>query len=151
MKISLVRMRALDSSIGARPAPGHVRRTPPLGFPAHALAPGASPDCPPSVAPASWDLLTLHVDESLRRASISNAPLRSAVQQVVRELRAGGQGWDGVYAVLNGAVMPAGSTVVTYLRDHEMHASLNAALVAHMHSWADVERLAEIESGTAQG
>jgi len=128
-----------------------MRPTPPLGFPAQALAPGASPHCPTAVAPASWDLLTLHVDESLRRASISNAALRSAVQQVVRELRAGGHGWDGVYAILNGAVMPPGSSTVTFLKDHEMHASLNAALVAHMHSWADVERLAEIESDIAQG
>jgi hypothetical protein len=129
------------------PPSSAARPTPPLGFPTHHAFSQPAPTCPPSVAASSWDLLAVHVDESLRRASISNASLRAAVQQVVRELRAGGQAWDAVYGALNSAVMPAGGSEVSYVRDHEMHASLNAALVAHMHSWADVERLAEIESG----
>jgi hypothetical protein len=67
------------------------------------------------------------------------------VQTVVRELRAAGESWESVYAVLHAAVVPVPGRRMTWAAEFEMHTSRSAALVAHMHSWADVERLAELE------
>ena len=87
----------------------------------------------------------MHVEDAQRRSAIAYAPLRVVVQSVVRELRAAGESWESVYAVLHSAVVPVGGRPVNFATEYEMHTSRSAALVAHMHSWADVERLAELE------
>lgn len=56
-----------------------------------------------------------------------------------------------VYAVLHRAVAPAPERVMSWAMGSEMHSSRSAALVAHMQSWADVERLAEIEAEAQAG
>jgi hypothetical protein len=42
-------------------------------------------------------------------------------------------------------VIPVPGGAMNWAAEYEMHTSRSAALVAHMHSWADVERLAELE------
>jgi hypothetical protein len=100
---------------------------------------------PASVSAHSWELLAMHVDDAQRRSAIAYAPLRLVVQAVVRELRAAGESWEMIYAVLHSAVIPSGGRTLNWAMEYEMHTSRSAALVAHMHSWADVERLAELE------
>ncbi|MDB4887543.1 MAG: hypothetical protein JWN79_2981 [Gemmatimonadetes bacterium] len=126
----------------AAPAPG----APAWPVPATLSVPRALAARPSSVSALSWELLALHAEDAQRRASIAHAPLRVVVQSVVRELRAAGESWEGIYAALHAAVVPVPGRPVNWAAEYEMHTSRSAALVAHMHSWADVERLAELES-----
>ena len=148
MKISLVTMRA--------PAPSRVPlRAAPLGaVPAVSMNTGVGlemPRRPAGVSALAWELLALHVDDAQRRSAIAYAPLRLVVQAVVRELRTTQVPWDAVYAILQSAVAPVTSAPIRFTMEDEMHTSHGAALVAHMQSWADVERLAELvrEEGDA--
>ena len=109
------------------------------------MVPRPAGDRPTSVSPLSWELLAMHVEDAQRRSSIAYAPLRVVVQTVVRELRTAGESWDAIYAVLHSAVVVAPGRPVSFAAEYEMHTSRSDALVAHMHSWADVERLAELE------
>lgn len=93
----------------------------------------------------------MHVEDAQRRSSIAYAELRAVVQSVVREMRIAGESWERVYAVLQAVVGPATGRPERFATEYEMHSSRSAALVAHMHSWADVERLAELEGGEQGG
>ncbi len=95
--------------------------------------------------PSSWELLAHQVREAQREKAMGGAALRAVVLTVVRELRSGAEPWDGVYAALQSAVVQSPTPEGKPAMGLEMHENLDAALVAHMHSWADVERLAEIE------
>lgn len=121
----------------------------PVALPTVTTPPVPARGRPTAVSEATWEQLALHVADAQRRSSIAYTPLRAVVQAVVRELRAGGEPWDAVYATLHAVVVP--TPVVNYAMEYEMHVSRSAALVAHMHSWADVERLAEIEGGAQPG
>lgn len=112
--------------------------------------PGTTPERPANVSALSWELLAIHVEDAQRRSSIAYAPLRVVVQTVVRELRLSGETWESIYAALHSAVVPVAGGASNWTIEYEMHTSRSAALVAHMHSWADVERLAEIEGDVAR-
>ena len=134
---------ARDETVAPTVAPMH--GAPPRTAPATLSAPRASAARPAAVSALSWELLAMHVEDAQRRSSIAYAPLRLVVQSVVRELRAAGESWEGIYAILHAAVIPSAGRPVRWAVEYEMHTSRSAALVAHMHSWADVERLAELE------
>lgn len=147
MKISLVAMR----TPAHRQAPPPADRAPLLpALPSALVARVETPCRPAGVSALTWEMLALHVDDAQRRSAIAYAALRLVVQAVVRELRATDVPWDAIYAILQGVVAPATGLPANFDVEYEMHASRGAALVAHMHSWADVERLAELaEEGEA--
>ena len=111
------------------------------------LAGGSRVPAPPTgVSPFAWEMLLASIVDAQRYSAAPLAPLRGAVQAVVRELRAANQAWEQVYAVFHEVVAPAPERPVSWAMGYEIHSSRSAALVAHMQSWADVERLAEIEA-----
>ena len=91
-------------------------------------------------------MLLVNVVEAQRRSAAAFPALRESVQSVVRELRAATEPWEHVYAVLHGVVTPTPDRVVSWEMEYQMYSSRSTVLVAHMQSWADVERLAEIEA-----
>ena len=141
MKISLVPMRAPARARVLLPA------APPAAMPTVTLDAGVGPETPQrpaGVSALAWEMLAMHVGDAQRRSAIAYAPLRLVVQAVVRELRATQVPWDAVYLILQSAVTPDTGAPARFAMEFEMHTSRAAALVAHMHSWADVERLAEL-------
>lgn len=106
---------------------------------------------PVGVSPFAWEMLVVNVLDAQRRSAGSLAPLREAVHAVVGELRVANQPWEQVYAILHGVVAPAPELPASWPMGYEMHASRNSALVAHMQSWADIQRLAEIEAEALAG
>ena len=104
------------------------------------------PSPPMGVSPFAWEMLMVNIGEARRRTAAAIVPLRESVQRVAREMRASHQTWEQVYAVLHGVVAPAPDRLVDWAVEYEMYTSRSSALVAHMQSWADVERLAELES-----
>jgi hypothetical protein len=141
MKISLVSMRTPSQSAqsGSRSAVSRAARA------ARAVREAVRP-CPPGAHPASWTLLVQRVDATQAGLAIANAPLRAAARTVVRDLRASGQSWEAIYATLDAAVVPEPAREVKYALELEIYATRGASIVAHMHCWADVERLAELEA-----
>jgi hypothetical protein len=116
------------------------------------LAGGSRVPAPPAgVSTFAWEMLLVNIGDAQRRAAAALAPLREAVQALVRELRAANQTWEQVYAILHGVVAPEPERPVSWAMGYETHSSRSAALVAHMQSWADVERLAEIEAEAHAG
>jgi hypothetical protein len=106
---------------------------------------------PAGVSPFAWEMLLANFVDAQCGSAAAFATLREAVRAVVRELRAANQTWEHVYAVLHGVVAPAPECVVSWRMEYEMHFSRGAAVAAHMQSWADVERLAEIEAEAHDG
>lgn len=148
MKISLVAMRAPARLM----QPSSVGHTPVLpALPTELVARLETPCRPVGVSALTWEMLAIHVDDAERRSSIAYAQLRLVVQAVVRELRATDVTWESIYAILQSVVSPATGLPAQFDAEYEMHASRSAALVAHMHSWADVERLAELATDDAAG
>ena len=148
MKISLVAMRTPARLQAPVPA-AHPPMLPllPSGLPARL----ETPSRPAGVSALTWEMLAIHVDDAQRRSSIAYAPLRLVVQALVRELRVMNVAWESVYAILQSVVAPATGHPALFNVEYEMHVSRGAALVAHMHSWADVERLAELAEEEAAG
>lgn len=120
-----------------------------LARPGEFMRPNAPTPRPEAVAQRSWESLAIHVDDARRGGSISSAELREAVRAVVTELRARCVAWDEVYAVLDAAVTAGAPFPVAHPLEAELHAKRSSAIVAHMHSWADVQRLAELEDPCA--
>ena len=145
MRLSLVAMR-VPARIQASQQPG-----PMLARPSELVAPTETAHRPEGVSAFAWEMLALHVDDARQRSSIAYGPLRLVVKTVVQELRTANASWDAVYAVLQSAVTPATDCPISFAAEYEMHTSRAAALVAHMHSWADVERLAELAADEATG
>jgi hypothetical protein len=145
VKISLVPMRALPSASPAR-SPLRPSGSSPVVSAALVREEDAG-TCPASVEQASWSLLRRRIADAQSGSAIANPELRSAVRVVVRELRAKEEGWEAVYAALESAVRTVPARPAPSALGLEVHASRGASIVAHMHCWADVERLAEIEDG----
>lgn len=148
VKISLVQAQSTSALLTR-----HARATPSYTSPESALSAGSAPDlsgrpCPSCVAPASWALLAKRVDDAQGGASIISAPVREVVIALVRELRRHGESWETVYAVLELVVVHTGAPRMQRPSELEIYATRSAALVAHMHCWADVERLAELDRET---
>lgn len=150
MKISLVPMRALPGSAAAghRAAPVRLMTLVPPTPGQSALA---TPPCPRGVELSSWSLLTLCIDDAQNGTPIANATLRATVRRVVRELRAADQSWESVYDALGAAVVPVAGAPLVPPADQEVYQSRSAAIVAHLHCWADVDRLEEIEREDGAG
>jgi hypothetical protein len=148
VKISLVPMRTLPRgpSASLRPTPAR-----PMTLMSPSPVRSAAAPCPAGVDPSVWSLLALCVDDAQRGTPIANATLRAAVRRVVRDLRAAGESWEGVYARLDSAVTRAAVTPTAVSTDVEMYASRGAAIVSHMHCWADVDRLDELDREDAAG
>jgi hypothetical protein len=151
VKISLVSLRATPRGTPLLDAPRAEGVAPAAPTAPAMLSPRPAGDRPASVSALSWELLAMHVEDAQRRSSIAYAPLRVVVQTVVRELRAAGESWEQIYAVLHSAVVVPPGRPVSFAVEYEMHTSRSGALVAHMHSWADVERLAELEGAEEDG
>ena len=116
------------------------------------LASGSRLPAPPAgVSTFAWEMLLANLVEAQRRSAVALAPLREAVRAVVREQRAANQTWEQVYALLHEVVAPAPERLVSWAMGYEIHSSRSAALGAHMQSWADIERLAEIEAEAHAG
>lgn len=123
----------------------------PMAAPGHpALPEFMRPTAPlPRPAPVeqrAWETLAVHVDDARRGRSIANPDLRNAVSVVVGALRIGCISWEAIYTILDAAVMAGAARQATHPLELELHANRSAAIVAHMHSWADVQRIAEIEN-----
>jgi hypothetical protein len=86
-----------------------------------------------------------------RGGTFTGGALRLAVRLVVAEMRAAAEPWEAVYGALGSAVGEAPSDQVEYSVKHDTHASRAAALVAHMHSWADGVRLDELNEAERRG
>lgn len=126
--------------------PGPRQPHTPLPFPAARV----SASSPASVSAGSWDLLIHQVEVARHGGPFTGGALRRAVRVVVAEMRVATESWDAIYFALSAAVgeMPTGQ--VERSPDHETHTSRAAALVAHMHSWADCVRLDELERQGAE-
>jgi hypothetical protein len=144
MKFSLVQMRT-PAPLSPATSRGGVGR-PPAGSPVRQPRDAAA-TCPRGAEAASWAALVRRVDETQAGLAIANAPLRAAARAVVRELRASGVTWDSVYTTLDTAGVQEPVREVRYALELEIYATRGASIVAHMHCWADVERLAELEAG----
>ena len=150
MKISLVAMRVIATRT-SRPAStqGQGQRT--VGSSSRWPAPTPLADqeratlpCPARITAVSWEDLVFHIEIARGGSRIATTHLRSAVRIVAHELRSAGESWESIYGVLLGAVAPMPPREVKYALELELYASRAAAIVAHMHSWVDVERLAEL-------
>lgn len=113
------------------------------------MRPNAPLPRPHCVEQRSWETLAIHLDDARRGGSIVSARLREAVDTVVAELRVGCIPWDEVYATLDAAVMGGILPPAVHPLELQLRANRNAAIVAHMHSWADMRRLAELEDPCA--
>lgn len=100
---------------------------------------------PATVSPESWGQLIFQVDVARRGGPFTGGALRQAVRVVVAEMRVAGEAWDAVYVALGSAVGEEPKVPTQQSEDHGTHASREAALIAHMHSWADCVRLDELE------
>ena len=103
------------------------------------------PSPPSSVHPTSWALFTTHLDVARKGGTLAGGAFRQSVAAVVAEMRAAAESWDAIYAVLGGAV-GEGSRGEVHYSPNDTHLNHGAALVAHMHAWADCARLEELES-----
>lgn len=110
------------------------------------MRPNAPLPRPPAVEQRAWETLAIHVDDARRGGSIGNPNLRAAVSVVVGALRVGCVSWEAIYTILDAAVMAGAARQATHPLELKLHANRSAAIVAHMHSWADVQRIAEIEN-----
>lgn len=144
-------MRSLSASLagGARHAVSRSGSSPVIPSTRARRAPPVP--CPSSVEPSSWELLSTRLDDTQDGMAIANAALRSAVRAVVRELRVNAVSWEEVYTVLDSAVIATPDRDVRNPIEVELHVSRSASIVAHMHCWADVERLAELEEDPQAG
>ena len=113
--------------------------------PSEFMRPNAPLPRPAAVEQRAWETLAIQVDDARRGGSMSNPDLRDAVSVVVGALRVGCISWEAIYTILDAAVMAGSARHVTHPLELELHAKRSAAMVAHMHSWADVLRIAEIE------
>jgi hypothetical protein len=100
---------------------------------------------PATVSPDSWGQLIFQVDVARRGGPFTGGALRHAVRLVVNEMRAASETWDAVYVALGSSVGEEAAKAAGQSGDHGTHSSRAAALVAHMHSWADCVRLDELE------
>ena len=105
----------------------------------------AYPLAPASVHPATWDLFTTHLDVARHGGTLAGGTFRQSVAVLVAEMRAAAEPWDAIYAALGSAVGDGPRGEVQY-SPNDMHVSHAAALVAHMHAWADCARLEELET-----
>jgi hypothetical protein len=117
----------------------------------HSRAARAAALAPVSVSAGSWELFILEVDMVRHGGTFTGGALRQAVRLVVGEMRAASEPWEAVYGVLGSAVSEAPTAQVEYSVEHDTHASRAAALVAHMHSWADCVRLDELNEVERRG
>ena len=103
---------------------------------------------PSSVEAADWDRLSADVARVLcNEGIVEDGQLQHAVHVVVRAMRRGRASWDAIYLALASSLGPCDTPVAPTPRGMERHASRGAALIAHMHCWADCVRLEEIEHG----
>lgn len=109
--------------------------------------PGARDARPSSVDASDWNRLVNEVARVLCDGALVDRHLHNAVHVVVRAMRASAAPWDTVYAALASSLEPCHSPSEPTPRGMERHPSAAAALVAHMHCWADCARLEEIERG----
>jgi len=105
----------------------------------------ATAPAPATVSPDSWGQLIFQVDVARRGGPFTGGALRQAVRVVVGEMRAASETWDAVYVALGSSVGEEAAHTANQSPDHGTHSSRSAALVAHMHSWADCVRLDELE------
>jgi hypothetical protein len=103
------------------------------------------PSPPSSVHPASWALFTTQLDVARNGGTLVGGAFRQSVAVVVAEMRAAAESWDAIYAALGGAV-GEGSRGEVHYSPNDTHINHGAALVAHMHAWADCARLEELET-----
>lgn len=108
---------------------------------AHSLA-----SLPTSVSAERWEQLCRLAERAERLPSLEDAALRAVVVAVVRQLRRADEGWSVVYGALSAIVALPCDGTVRAPSEYELHASRGAALVAQMQSWADLERLTELEA-----
>lgn len=109
--------------------------------------PGAREARPSSVDARDWDRLVSEVARVLCDGELVDRHLQTAVHLVVRAMRDTGAHWEAIYAALASSLEPCHSPSAPTPRGMERHPSAAAALVAHMHCWADCARLEEIERG----
>ena len=136
------RSSALDSATYDR------RHTPAIAGPRQPrrlTLPHASAPAPATVSPDSWGQLIFQVDVARRGGPFTGGALRHAVRAVVGEMRAASDTCDAVYTALGSSVGEETEKAARQSADHGTHSSRSAALIAHMHSWADCVRLDELE------
>ena len=102
---------------------------------------------PSSVDASDWNRLVNEVARVLCDGALVDRHLQNAVHVVVRAMRASAASWDAIYLALASSLEPCHSPSAPTPRGLERHPSAGAALVAHMHCWADCVRLEEIERG----
>jgi hypothetical protein len=119
--------------------------------PLHPRAARAAAPAPASVSAGSWELFILQVEVARHGGPFTGGALRNAVRVVVAEMRAAAESWDAVYLALGFAVGEVANGPVEYSAKHDTHASRDAALVAHMQSWADCVRLDELAKDEDDG
>lgn len=100
---------------------------------------------PGAVSVADWECLTTHVARVLCNGGTLDRGIEQAVQVVVQAMRQAGATWDAIYVALSSSLEPCESPTGPTPLGMERHPSRGAALIAHMHCWADCERLAELE------
>jgi hypothetical protein len=96
-------------------------------------------------ATREWTELVIAIQVARQRQRYTGGVLRAAVLAVVRSMRASGLSWELVYAALSAAVSGRLGLETVFALDCSTDVTRSAALVAHMHAWADCERLAELE------
>jgi hypothetical protein len=92
-----------------------------------------------------WTELAFQIQTARHQQRYTGGPLRNAVFALVRAMRVSAKSWDAVYGALTVAVAGHAALEIVYATEGNTHLSRNAALVAHMHAWADCERLDELE------
>lgn len=115
---------------------------PPASVPSHAAAPR-----PASVSAAAWESLARQATLLQFGAEETQGRLHESVRDIVHVMRRAGEPWESVYQALTLAVTSDEPASGTQGSGTETHLSYSAALVAHMHCWADCERLEELERG----
>jgi hypothetical protein len=98
-----------------------------------------------------WTDLVIAIQVARHRQRYTGGALRTTVFAVVRAMRASGLSWDMVYTALTTAVAGYPGLQIVYAPDCNTHVSRSAALIAHMHAWADCERLDELERAGGEG
>lgn len=102
---------------------------------------------PSSVDASDWDRLVGEVSRVLCDGGTVDRQLHHAVHSVVAAMRQARAPWESVYFALASSLEPCETPHSPTPRAMERHPTRGAALVAHMHCWADCVRLEEIERG----
>lgn len=102
---------------------------------------------PASVSAAAWESLARQMVLLQFGAQEREGSLHQSVREVVHAMRRAGEPWESVYQALTSAVATDALASSAQGSGTETHLSYAAALVSHMHCWADCERLEELERG----